>query len=81
MCCVCTENALLAAATEHAVCSGLGRGEFGGYFNNLRALNQTFVPISKLFVALLMRTGQYVEHACQSAWTLHSRICIFNHQE
>lgn len=70
--CACAENALLAAATEHAVASGLGRGEFGamssscqafggisaglkessrlcagGYFNNLRALNQTFVPMSK----------------------------------
>jgi hypothetical protein len=41
------ENGLLAAATEHAVASGLGRGEFGGYFNNLRALNQTLVPMSK----------------------------------
>ena len=64
---------MLAAATEHAVDSGLGRGEFGasmlgnpdfrctcttrrtdvvvavtgGYFNNLRALNQTFVPMSE----------------------------------
>lgn len=38
-------NAVKAAATDHAVKQGYGKGEFGGYVGNLRALTVVIAPV------------------------------------
>ena len=39
------QTCLHAAATDHAVESGFGRGEFQGAFNNMRAIAVAIAPI------------------------------------
>ena len=52
-----SKSALQGAATDHAVAAGFGRGEFSGYFNNLRATSVFLCPLiyGRLYAWLMER--------------------------
>lgn len=58
-----SKTCLHAAATDHAVAHGMGRGEFQGQFNNLRAIAVAIAPIvyGRTYAALTQR-GVYAGH-------------------
>jgi hypothetical protein len=55
-----SKTCLHAAATDHAVAYGMGRGEFQGMFNNMRAIAVAIAPIvyGRTYAALTQR-GMY----------------------
>lgn len=55
-----SKTCLHAAATDHAVAYGMGRGEFQGMFNNMRAIAVAIAPIvyGRAYAALTKR-GRY----------------------